>query len=78
MLVDEKGKPWFVAKDVAEMLGYTNTLQAIRKHCKGVGDLPTPSAGGLQMTKMINRDDIIRLCMRSKLPADVKFEEWLV
>ena len=32
--VGEHGEPWFVAKDVAVALGYTDTDQAIRKHCK--------------------------------------------
>ena len=29
---DEKGKPWFVGKDVARMLGYSNTRDSLRKH----------------------------------------------
>ena len=30
------GQPWFVGKDVAEVLGYANPADAIAKHCKGV------------------------------------------
>jgi prophage antirepressor-like protein len=30
------GKPHFVAKDVAERLGYANTNEAIQRHCRGV------------------------------------------
>jgi len=30
------GEPWFVGKDVAEVLGYTDTVNAIKQHCKGV------------------------------------------
>jgi anti-repressor protein len=78
VVIDEKNKPWFVAKDVADVLGYTNTTQAIIKHCKGSIEMRLPSAGGLQMSKLIGRDDIIRLVMKSKLPSAQKFEEWAV
>jgi len=27
------GEPWFVGKDVAEILGYVNTNQAVQIHC---------------------------------------------
>jgi anti-repressor protein len=78
VIVDEKGKPWFVAKDVAEVLGYKNTRKAIIDHCKGSNEMLLPSSGGAQMTKLIGRDDIIRLVMKSKLPAAEKFEEWAI
>lgn len=78
VLVDEKGHPWFVAKDVAEILGYKDVHKAIKAHCRGVGDLPIPSSGGLQMTKIINRHDLIRLCIKSKLPSAEKFEKWAI
>ena len=31
-MVDEKGEPWFVGKDVAQALGYTNTRDALNRH----------------------------------------------
>ena len=38
-------EPWFVGKDVAEILGYKDTSDAIKRHVddedKGVGVLPT-------------------------------------
>lgn len=71
--MDEHGKEWFVAKDVAEVLGYKNPHDAIRKNCKGVRDLLTPSAGGQQMTKFIPRSDVYRLITKSKLPAVDEF-----
>ena len=45
VLRDEKGEPWFVAKDVAETLGYTDTDQAIRTHCKATKTYPVNSTG---------------------------------
>ena len=34
--VEINGKPYFVAKDVANALGYSNPRDAISRHCKGV------------------------------------------
>jgi anti-repressor protein len=75
---DEQGEPWFVAKDVAEVLGYANPLKAIRDHCKGVNETFTPSNGGAQRVKIIPERDVYRLVMRSKLSAAERFEEWVV
>ena len=41
-------KIWFVAKDVAENLGYSDTAKAVRTHCKGVNSTLVPSNGGTQ------------------------------
>ena len=75
MMGDE---PWFVARDVARLLGYSDTAKAIRTHCKGVGETATPSNGGVQTVKIIPERDVYRLIMRSKLPAAEAFEEWVV
>ena len=40
---DDKGEPWFVAKDVCDVLGYVNPRDAIAKHCKGVVKRDTPT-----------------------------------
>ena len=76
--IDEQGQPWFVAKDVAELLGYANPLKAVRDHCKGVNESVTPSAGGDQLAKVIKEADVYRLIFRSQLPAAEKFENWVV
>jgi len=81
----EDGEPWFVARDVAEVLGYLDTDQALRKHCKclkilkpvdltGLG-IEAPSPRGLGV---IPERDIYRLIMRSDKPEAEKFEEWVV
>lgn len=76
VITDEQGEPWFVAKDVAELLGYSDTAKAIRTHCKGVDEMATPSGGGVQKVKIIPERDVYRLIMRSKLPAAEAFEEF--
>ena len=71
------GKPWFVAKDVAAMLGYANTNEAISTHCKGGRETLAPSPGGLQKVKIIPESDVYRLVSRSKLPAAEAVMDWL-
>jgi len=73
-----EGEPWFVASDVASVLGYVNPQKAIRDHCKGVNETGTPSAGGIQTVKIIRESDVYRLVMRSKLPTAEAFEAWVV
>ena len=76
------GEPWFVANEVAEVLGYASPKTAVRVHCKysellkGVDSAPfTDSPRGITI---IPERDIYRLVMRSKLPAAEQFEEWVV
>ncbi len=78
VITDDQGEPWFVAKDVADLLEYSNPHEAVRTHCKGVREILTPSAGGDQMTKVMPERDVYRLIMRSKMPAAEAFEEWVV
>lgn len=72
-----EGNIWFVAKDVAECLAYTNPLKAVRDHCKGVNETFIPSAGGRQLIKIIPESDVYRLVMRSKLPVAEQFQTWV-
>ncbi len=69
------GKPWFVGKDVAEVLGYANPADAIAKHCKGVAKrYPLATPGGTQELRIISEPDVLRLIVGSKLPAAEAFE----
>jgi anti-repressor protein len=73
-----EGEPWFVARDVAATLGYSNTSKAISDHCKGITKRYLPTPGGEQEMTLIPERDVYRLVMRSKLPAAERFEEWVV
>lgn len=75
--VETDGAVLFRATDVAEALGYSNKMQAVRTHCKGVREIRTPSCGGAQQTKFITESDVYRLITHSKLPAAQKFEAWV-
>ena len=76
-IVDSDGEPWFIAKDVASTLGYSNTTYAIRTHCKGAQEIRLPSSGGMQITKIISEDDLYRLVSASRLPTAEKFKDWV-
>lgn len=77
-VIEKDGEPWFVAKDVAEVLGYSNTRDAIKRHCKGVVKHDTLTSKGNQDVSIIPERDVYRLIMRSKLPEAEAFEEWVV
>jgi prophage antirepressor-like protein len=73
------GEPWFVGKDVAEILGYKETAKAIRTHIcaedKGVSVLDTP--GGQQKITLINESGLYSLILGSKLPKARTFKRWV-
>lgn len=68
-------EPWFVGKDVASILGYSNPRDAISKHVdtndKGVSDLDTP--GGVQKMAIINESGLYSLVFSSAMPNAKKF-----
>ncbi|MBG4448733.1 phage antirepressor [Pseudomonas aeruginosa] len=68
-------EPWFVARDVADVLGYAKPENAIARHCRA--QTTTPKQGG-GLISIIPERDVYRLIMRSKLPAAERFEEWVV
>lgn len=71
---------WFVGKDVASVLGYSNPLKAIRDHVddddKGMNETFTP-AGGKQQTLFINESGLYSLALSSKLPKAKEFKRWI-
>lgn len=72
------GEPWFVARDVASILGYVNAADAIAAHCKGVANhYSLPTAGGNQQVRIISEPDMLRLIVNSNLPAADRFERWV-
>ena len=71
------GKEFFPATPCAKILGHENPARAIRKYCKGVTEMVTPTNGGNQATKFIPEGDLYRLIIRSKLPSAEKFERWV-
>ena len=74
-----EGEPWFVGKDVAEVLGYSNSRKAIADHVdsedKGVTKCYT--LGGTQQIAIINESGLYSLILSSKLPDAKKFKHWV-
>lgn len=76
VMVDNQ--PHFIAKDVAKALGYADTAQSIRKHCKRAQNLPVDLTGSLDSRlKVIPESDVYRLIMRSKLESAERFSDWV-
>jgi prophage antirepressor-like protein len=78
-IIEQNGEPWFVGKDVATILGYSETAKAIRTHVdeedKGVSVLDTP--GGKQEVIIINESGLYSLILSSKLPGAKQFKRWV-
>lgn len=72
-------EPWLVGKDVAEVLGYKNTRDALSKHVddedKGVAKCDT--LGGTQNIAIINESGLYSLIISSKLESAKKFKRWV-
>lgn len=72
-------EPYFVGKDVAEILGYSNSRKAIADHVddddKGVTKCDT--LGGVQELTVINESGLYSLILRSQLPTAKQFKHWV-
>jgi len=73
------GQPYFVGKDVAEILGYAEPRSAVSKKVddedKGVAKMETPS--GVQEMTIINESGLYSLILSSKLETAKKFKRWV-
>lgn len=78
--VEIDGEPWFVGKDVAERLGYKDTVNALKSHVdeddkKRGWRITTPS--GEQDMTIINESGLYSLVLSSKLPGAKAFKRWV-
>nr|DAM59640.1 MAG TPA: repressor domain protein [Caudoviricetes sp.] len=71
-------EPWFVGKDVAMALGYTNPQKAIRDHVDAE-DTTVNDSFIVNGTKgiLINESGLYGLIISSKLPTAKKFKHWV-
>lgn len=78
--VEIDNTPYFVGKDVAEVLGYSDTNKAIAMHCddedKKLNDKSSPSFGQRGAT-LINESGLYSLILSSKLPKAKEFKRWV-
>jgi anti-repressor protein len=73
-------EPWFVGKDVAEVLGYAKPLNAIAQHVDKDDSLKqglTDSLGRQQKTIFVNESGLYALIFGSKLESAQKFKRWV-
>lgn len=74
-------EPWFVGKDVAEILGYVKPRNAIATHVddddKALAPIQGGCSTGTQDTAIINESGLYSLIMSSKLPSAKKFKRWV-
>lgn len=78
-VIERDGEPWFVGREVAEILGYKNVNDALSKHVdsedKGVAKCDT--LGGSQNKTIINESGLYSLILKSKLPQAKEFKRWV-
>lgn len=76
--VSIEGEPWFVGKDVAEVLGYSNPQKAIRDHVDTEDRTVNESftVNGTQAI-LINESGLYSLILSSKLPTAKEFKRWV-
>lgn len=80
-VVTIEDEPWFVGKDVAELLGYSNPRDAVGKHVdeedKVDGVAIRDSMGREQYPVLINESGLYSLVLSSKLPTAKTFKRWI-
>lgn len=80
VVVAENNEPMFVAKDVCNVLGYSNTNDAVIRHCKLDGVVKhevIDNLGRAQSSSLINEGNLYRLILKSKKKEAEKFETWV-
>lgn len=87
VLTDEQGEPWFVGKDVADVLGYANASKAVSAHVDTADkryemfDIADSQNGNVPIGKtktiLINESGLYSLILSSKLPSAREFKHWV-
>ena len=77
--VEKDGQPWFVGKDAAGILGYSNSRDALAKHVDSEDRADVAIHDGSQNRNMviINESGLYSLVFASKLPAAKQFKHWV-
>lgn len=77
--IERNGEPWFIGKDMAEILGYTNTAKAIRDHVDDEDKLTERIvlSGQNREAFLINESGLYSLILSSKLPSAKRFKHWV-
>lgn len=78
-VLEQNGEPWFVAKEIAEILQYKEPHKAVVRHVDEEDRMKRPilSNGGNQDTWLINESGLYSLILSSKLPNAKDFKRWV-
>ena len=78
-VIMKENEPWFVGKEIAEVLGYSRPTEAIRKRVDIEDTLKqrTLTKGGEQEKLIINESGLYALILSSKLPSAKQFKRWV-
>ena len=90
IIIDKK--EWFIAKDIANILRYSDTKRAVQQHCKNQKsfndffkggnmsplDLQSILGNSWKQTKIIPESDVWRLIIKSTMPEAEKIEKWIM
>lgn len=73
------GAPWFCVTDVCSILGYSNSRDAMAKHCReaGVAKRDISSAGQKRSLTFITEGNLYRLIIKSRKEEAQRFETWV-
>ena len=78
-VIEQNGEPWFVGKDVADILGYQNGSRDINRHVDEE-DRQNYQNGTLETNRgmtIINESGLYSLILSSKLPQAKQFKRWV-
>lgn len=79
VLTDEHDETWFVGKDVATILGYKDTFDALKKHVdkEDKQNRQNASFDSPRGMTIINESGLYSLILSSKLPQAREFKHWV-
>lgn len=82
-VIEKDGEPWFVGKDVAEVLGYSNLNEAIKDHVDNEDKLNSKTLSSFKLNLgqrggwLINESGLYSLILLSKMPDARRFKRWV-
>ena len=78
--IDKQQNIWFRGKDIANILGYSDTNQAIRKHVDNEDQksCPVETTGQVRWCIFLNESGFYSLVLSSKLESAKKFKKWVI
>lgn len=79
IVIDDQNNPWFIASDVAKILGYRDSFNMTRiiNDSRDKGTLNVSTPGGQQNMTIINESGLYNAIFSSRLPAAIEFKHWV-